>query len=167
MVENENVMSLSFVDVLANGMGSIVVLCLIVTVLYQGMELTQQLAAQPTDPTDRIHQTTGQHRPLEKDPFVILVTNEDDQPLRASTAGCRWEYPDDVPAQPNGGSRFAALYLYRSPADQTIALSGLRVGARVVVRIWSREGMRPPRLEMIEAEGRIIVWPDPSEKVHP
>lgn len=165
--DKPDVISLSFVDVLANGLGSIVALFLIVTILRQGLELTERSSARPTDTTQRLRQPVGQRRPPEKDPFVILVTSEDDQPLRAEQADYRWEYPEDLGGRPNGGGRFAALYLSRPPADQMVTLAGLRAGTRVVVRVWSQEGERPPRVGTVEPQGRIVVWPESMEAVRP
>ncbi len=118
--EKPDVVSLSFVDVLANGFANIVTLFLIMAILQQGLELTERSAVRPNRAPLRVGQPDGQRRPPEKDPFVILVTSNDDQPLRAENADYRWEYPKELAGRPNGGERFASLFLPRPPADQTV-----------------------------------------------
>lgn len=159
--------SLSFVDVLANGMGSMLVLFILMTLL----RATADFGA--------VDQTTlssaggsGDQVGGGNEPFVILVTSQPKTQLFAPIGGklrpaaeawqCDANYKST--ARLNVGANYATFYGPSPPSnDETIRLTGLNPNAVILIRIYRGSGELPIHTAKVDG-GEYAVWPAPVGK---
>lgn len=161
--EQSDSVSMSFVDVITNGMGSMLVLFLLMTVLRQAVDLGAPHSPEGTEGVGGQTGAVAASRTPEKDPFVILVTSSDRRQL-FDAGGGRWELSDEFGgARRNTGGTFAALYAaLPPPAGATVVLRGARAWEVVNVQVW-HGGKMTARTETPRGDGAVAVWPPPKE----
>lgn len=160
--EQADSVSMSFVDVITNGMGSMLVLFLLMTVLRQAVDLGAPHSPNGSEGEGGQTGAVAAARAPEKDPFVILVTSSGRRPLFAGQG--QWDLSDEFGnARRNTGATFAAVYAaLPPPAGATVVLRGARSGEVVTVQVWHK-GAMTARTETPRGDGSVPVWPIPKE----
>lgn len=163
---SDQTITMSFVDVITNGMGSLLALFLVLTMVrdLNFFDVSEAPLDQPR--TSQRSTKAGSDRPPDKDPLIFLVLGHGEQSLRMEGGGYQWSYPDHLSAQVNGGSRFAAITLLTPlRGGEDISLGGLRPNVSTTIQIWKSGQELPPRAAIVPATGQLTLWPDPREAV--
>lgn len=162
----DQTITMSFVDVITNGMGSLLALFLVLTMVRELNSLDVSEAPPDQLQTGQRSSSAGPDRLADKDPLILLVLGQGEQSLRMEGGEYQWSYPDQLPAQVNGGSRFAAITLLKPlRGGEDISLGGLRPNLSTTIRVWKSGQELPPRGATVPANGRLTLWPDPGEAV--
>jgi hypothetical protein len=158
--------SMSYVDIIMNSMGCLLVLFLLMVVIRGTVSLgadsaaDEGVSAQPN--LNAIE--GGTNRAALQDPFVILVTSgvgSSQEPIFPDAGTGAWVLPDGFSAVTNTGPSFATLYALTPPTGP-IRLKRLRGGHSLVVRVSQAGHELKPRRVPVRS-GTADVWPAPEE----
>jgi len=145
--------SLSFVDVLANGLGGLLILFILTTAVQTDIDF----AKEGKDKGVKTKKDGTGRGDNQKDPFVALVIgpprvpilNEPKDPWRATRrTDERYDY----------GATFAVMHGPNPPTGD-LALDNLRPGIRLTVSIFVHGEPAGTRSQIVPPSGSIKVWP--------
>jgi hypothetical protein len=152
--------ALSFLDVLTNGLGSLLVLFFLMSALRSGI-----ISETPT-PVDETTQQ-GFHRGDDRgkmDPFVVLVSGPAKSALFVKGNGDRFLVEGEAAVPPGRrfsvGTNYALLIAEAAPAEGcSIQLIGLRPDATGWVRVFHGEKLLLARTLQPGRDGKMPIWP--------
>ena len=143
---------LSFLDVMACGLGSLLFLFVVFVVIKHDLDF----AVVPVEP---------QHRE-QAAPLVIWLIASDDKRACFGPGGGKWYLPDGYTAKTGSSGYFAALYAMAPPGAGEIRIGNWLTGVAVDIEIFYGDQRRRGRLipEKSSANDdyrRLRVWPIP------
>src|SRR5262245_53768553 len=157
MSQDNSVWSVSFLDLITCGLGSVLLLFDILLVLKGDLDFGNR--------------QEGVRGGQDEAPFVELISAPPHTQLWIDSERSPWEVRGEPPARQriNHGPNFAVLYADRPPPPGTRVLLGpfrpdVRFGLQVFYngkRGLPREGLTATAIGLLE-EGRACVWPPPS-----
>ncbi len=158
--------SMSYVDIIMNSMGCLLVLFLLMVVIRGTVTLgvgpsSEEGASAPPNPNAL---KGGSDREALQDPFVVLVTSGAEgslKPIFPGSGAGAWVLPDGFQAQTNTGPSFATLCAPTPPTGR-IQLKGLRGEGPLIVRV-SQGGHQLKRRRVEVRGGTADVWPEQEE----
>lgn len=156
--------SLSFLDVMTNGMGSLLVLFFLMAALQGG-----DFAAHQAQGFDRGKGQGGAEAEAKR-PFVIVVSGQAGAALFAREGG--WAIEGDAAfaqeARTSTGANYALLYAEVPPGNECrIGLKGLRPDATGTLTIFQDKALHSRRsIQPVKADP-LAIWPVPTEKPNP
>jgi hypothetical protein len=162
-MNDDSAVSLSFLDVITNSLGSVLLLFFIMVALKE----TALLLDQP--PSTKALQHVGQGE--DRQPFVLLISVPSGQSLLSDLKANPWDREGTAPTFGTvaWGSNYAVFYADGAPpADAKLFVGPLEPNVRFRVQEFRAGKRRAPREEMTaaqlsrDAKGRTRIWPLPK-----